>query len=129
MHWFIELFIAFARILPRLLERVDSEYSKNFYVSFVECKWSNNINNNGNDDGDDWNNRPEDSVSKEIRRRLVAKQQQRDQGYINDDEQFDRLPPWTMPMLPIVFLLLTGASWYKKRLELQRSGRHKKIDS
>ena len=59
----------------------------------------------------------------------MAKQQQRDQGYINDDEQFDRLPPWTIPMLPIVFLLLTGASWYKKRLELQRSGRHKKIDS
>ena len=59
----------------------------------------------------------------------MAKQQQREQGYINDDEDFDRLPQWTIPMLPIVFLMLTGASWYKKRLELQRSGRHKKIDS
>ena len=69
--------------------------------------------------------RPEDTVSTEIRRSLLAKQE----GYLNDDEDFDRLPPWTLPMLPVVFLFLTGASWYKRRIEVRRSGRHKKVDA
>lgn len=68
---------------------------------------------------DTFDGRPEDEKTEEMRRTLTA--------VATDDEDGEPLP-FFIQLIPLALIVTLGAVWYRKRVELDRTGRHKKND-
>jgi hypothetical protein len=64
---------------------------------------------------------PEDGISPKLRRLLYAVDP-------DDDKDEEGSTKWVMLLLLVASMGASGATWYKKRQQVARTGRHKKVD-
>lgn len=70
--------------------------------------------------------RPEDSISTKFRRQLHDAQRKREEA--DDEEPSSKSSTKSVLIVIVSSLIATVASIYKRKLQLERTGRHKKLD-